>query len=119
LFGHIKPYSLKNKVILFLLDYNTPLIISRTKWCSKINVSRPSLLAALHHMLPKPLRHFCVWHASCLISNPGNDDSPLQLPSVYYNPSRDGCAHDTAERKDNAKRGFGQQNLAEERQDVI
>jgi len=39
-----------------------------------------------------------------------NDDSPLQLPSVHHNPSSDGCAHD-AERKDNAKRGFGQQNV--------
>jgi len=41
-----------------------------------------------------------------LISNPGNDDAPLQL--FIITPSCDGCAHDAEERKDNAKRGFGQ-----------
>jgi len=38
-----------------------------------------------------------------LISNPDNDASPLQLPSIDHSPSCDGCAHDAEERKDNAK----------------
>jgi len=54
-----------------------------------------------------------------LISNPGNDDSPLKLPSIHYNTSRDGCAHDAKVRKDKAKRWFGQQNVVKERLDVI
>jgi len=50
-----------------------------------------------------------------LTSNSGNNDSPLKLPSVHHNPPCGGCAHDDAEvRKDNAKRGFGQQNAAKE-----
>jgi len=44
-----------------------------------------------------------------LISNPGNDDSPPQLPSIHHKPSCDGYAHYAVERKENAKRGFGQQ----------
>jgi len=48
-----------------------------------------------------------------LISNPGNGDTPLQLPSVHHNPS---CAEDS---KDNVKRGFGQQHVAKERLGVI
>jgi len=54
-----------------------------------------------------------------LISKPGNDASPLQLPSVGHNSSCDRRAHDAGERKDNAKRGFGQQNVAKERLGVI
>jgi len=55
-----------------------------------------------------------------LINNSGNNDSPLQqLPSVHPNTSCDRYAHDADERKDNAKRVFDQQNLAEERLDVI
>jgi len=39
-----------------------------------------------------------------LLSNTGNNDSPLkQLPSVHHN-SCDGHAHDTEERKDNGKK---------------
>jgi len=44
-----------------------------------------------------------------IISNPANDDSPLQLPSVHHNPSCDRGAHDAEEREDNAKRRFVQQ----------
>jgi len=54
-----------------------------------------------------------------LISNPGNRASLLQLPSVHHNPSCDGCKHDAEERKDDAKRGFGQQNVAKVRLGVI
>jgi len=39
-----------------------------------------------------------------LISNPGNDYSPLQRLSVYHNLSCDRCAHDAEERKANVKR---------------
>jgi len=38
-----------------------------------------------------------------LISNPVDDDSPLQLPSVHHNPSCDRCARDAEEKKDNTK----------------
>jgi len=41
------------------------------------------------------------------------------MPSVRYIPSCDGCAHDAEEWKDNAKGGFGQQNVAKERLGVI
>jgi len=41
-----------------------------------------------------------------LISNAGNYDSPLQLPSVHNNPFCDGCAHDAEERKDMQKEGL-------------
>jgi len=41
-----------------------------------------------------------------LISNPGNDASPLQLPSVHHNPSCDGCAHDAEEEKMMQKEGL-------------
>jgi len=54
-----------------------------------------------------------------LISNPGSDDLPRPLPSVHHNLSCDGCAHDAEERKDNAKRGFGQQNVPKEKLGVI
>jgi len=54
-----------------------------------------------------------------LTSNPGNDDSPLQLPSVHHNPPCDGCAHDAEERKGNAKRGFDQQNVAKKKLGVM
>jgi len=60
-----------------------------------------------------------VWHASCLISNHADDDTPLQLPSVHQNPSCDGCTRDAEERKDNAKREFVQQDVAKERLGVI
>jgi len=50
-----------------------------------------------------------------LIINPGNDASPLQLPSVRHNPSCDGCARDAEERKDNAKRGSSQKNVVKEK----
>jgi len=45
--------------------------------------------------------------------------TPLQLPSVHHNPSCDRCLHDAEEMKDNAKRGFGQQNASMERLSVI
>jgi len=60
-----------------------------------------------------------VQHALCLISNHENDASPLQLPSVHHNPSCDGYAHTAEERKDNAKKGFWQQNVAKEKLGVI
>jgi len=46
----------------------------------------------------------------------------LQLPSVHHNLSCDGastCARDAEERKDNAKREFGQQNVGMERLGTI
>jgi len=54
-----------------------------------------------------------------LISNPGNNASPLQLRSVHHNPFCDGSAHDAEKKKDYAKRGFRQQNVAKERLGVI
>jgi len=39
-----------------------------------------------------------------LISNPGNNDSPLKLPSDPHNPPCGKCTHDAEERKVNAKR---------------
>jgi len=58
-----------------------------------------------------------------LIRNPGNNDSPLKLFSVHHNPPCGGCAHDHHDdaeaRKDNAKRGFGQQNAAKETLGVV
>jgi len=48
--------------------------------------------------------------------------TPLQLPCVHHNPSCDGartCARDAEEWKDDAKREFGQQNVAKERLGVI
>jgi len=47
---------------------------------------------------------------------------PLKLSSVHHNPSCDrACtfARDAEEKKDNAEREFGQQNVAKERQSVI
>jgi len=58
-----------------------------------------------------------------LISNPGNNDSPLKLPSVHHNPPCGKYAHDhhhdAKVRKHNAKRGFGQQNATKETLGVI
>jgi len=34
-----------------------------------------------------------------------------QLPSVHHNPSCDACARDAEEKKENAKREFGRQNV--------
>jgi len=48
----------------------------------------------------------------CLIGNPGNDDSLLQMSSVHDNPACDGFARDSEEKKENAKREFDRQNLA-------
>jgi len=45
--------------------------------------------------------------------------TPLQLPSVHHNLFCDGCARDAEEMKDNAKREFGQQNVAKTRQSVF
>jgi len=48
----------------------------------------------------------------------GNDTYTLhilQLPSVHRNPSCGECGRDAEERKDSAKRVFGQQNVAKER----
>ena len=67
-------------------------------------------------MLPKPLAYL---HVSCLMGNPGNNALPLQLPSVHHNSSVMERACDAEERKDNAKRGFGQQNITKERLGVI
>jgi len=47
-----------------------------------------------------------------LIGNPGNDASPLQLPSVHHNPSCDGCTRDAEENR--MRREFGRQNVANE-----
>ena len=41
------------------------------------------------HRLPTPLRYFRVLARFALIGNPGNDASPLQLPSVLHNPVTD------------------------------
>jgi len=54
-----------------------------------------------------------------LISNLGNNDSPLKLPSVHHNPPCGKCAHDAEKRKDNVKKRFGQQNAAKETQGII
>jgi len=54
-----------------------------------------------------------------LISSLGKNDSLLKPPSVHYNPLCGECAHDAEERKDNRKRGFGQQNAAKERLGVM
>jgi len=48
------------------------------------------------------------WHVWHLIGNPGNDASPLQLPSVQHNPSCDRCAHDAEENR------MQKENLAKE-----
>jgi len=53
-----------------------------------------------------------------LIGNPGNDASPLQLPSVYHNTSCDGVCT-WCWREKNAKREFGWQNVVKERMSVI
>jgi len=54
-----------------------------------------------------------------LISNSGNDDSPLQLPSDHHNLSSDRSAHDAEERKNNVKRRFGQQDATKERLGIM
>jgi len=45
--------------------------------------------------------------------------TPLQLPSVHYNPSCHGCAHDPEEKKENAKKEFCRPNVERERLSVI
>jgi len=54
-----------------------------------------------------------------LINNPGNNDSPLQLPSVHHNPSCGGCARDAEEMKDHVKKGFSQRDVAKKRLGVM
>jgi len=41
--------------------------------------------------------------------------TPLQLSSVHHNPSCDGCARNAEEKKENAKRELGRQNITKER----
>jgi len=53
--------------------------------------------AALEHRLHKPLRYFRALARFAFISNPGNDASSLQLPSVHHHSSCDGYARDTEE----------------------
>jgi len=44
--------------------------------------------------------------------------TPLQLPSVYHNPSCDGCARDAEENR-MRKEELGPQNVTKERGSVI
>jgi len=51
------------------------------------------------------------------MGNPGNDASPLQLPSVHHNPHCDRCVCDGEENK--MQREFGQQNIGKEILSII
>jgi len=53
-----------------------------------------------------------------LISNPGNNDSPLKLPSDPHNPPC-GNVHMMLKKEKLTRRGFGRQNAAKETLGVI
>jgi len=49
--------------------------------------------------------------------NPGKMLTPLQMLSLHYNPSCDGCARDAEESR--MREEFGRQNVDKERLNVI
>jgi len=57
-------------------------------------------------------------YVSRLIGNPGDDASPLQLPSVHHNPSCAGCARDAEENR-MWKESLVKKNVAKERSSVV
>ena len=71
--------------------------------------------AALEHRLSKHLRYFRVCGTFRVqLAILAIMLTPLQLPFIVIPPMTE-QARDAEERKDNAKRGFGQQNVAKER----